>query len=238
MSKPNLILIPGLVCNAKLWRHQIEALEDTHNIVVVNHDHAEGLVSLAQSVLDLVDGDFSIAGHSMGGYVTFEVWRQAVRMMEDQRITRMALLGTQARTDDAAMEKSRRDFIKLARRGKFKGMSPVLLQNFLAPDSLKNKEVTSLVYEMAEETGPDGFINQAEIILERPDSRATLLEITCPTMVLVGDKDQRTPPELAEEMARCIPKAELVTVDNCGHLPMIEQPEAVTRAMKDWLGVI
>jgi len=237
MTKPSLILIPGLVCNEKLWRHQIDALQDTHDIIVVNHDHADGLVSLARSILDLTSGDFSIAGHSMGGYITFEVWRQAVIVMEEKRIERMALIGTQARTDDARMEKGRRDFIKLAKRGRFKGMSPTLIKNFLAPQSLKDKKITSLVYEMATDTGPDGFINQSEIILQRPDSRATLMEITCPTMVLVGEQDKRTPPELAREMADAIPKAHLVTIPNCGHLPMIEQPEAVTKAMKDWLGI-
>jgi pimeloyl-ACP methyl ester carboxylesterase len=88
---------------------------------------------------------------------------------------------------------------------------------------------------MAEETGVEAFLRQQQAIMRRPDSRPTLAAIRCPTLMLVGEQDEGTPPELAREIAAAIPGARLVIVPDSGHLSTIEQPQAVTKALVEWL---
>lgn len=231
-DKPALVLIPGLICNQNLWAHQIVALREVTAITVVDHRKAEGLAELAAQILDSQSGPFALAGHSMGGYVAFEVMRQG-----GEKVSKLALIATSARQDTLDMAGRRRDFIKLAQRGKFRGVSPMLLRTFIHEDALDNEALRETVYRMAHETGAEGFIRQSEITLERPDSRPDLGDIGCPTLVLCGDADERTPPALAEEMAAGIPDSELVILPRCGHLPQLERPAATTRALKAWLDV-
>jgi pimeloyl-ACP methyl ester carboxylesterase len=87
---------------------------------------------------------------------------------------------------------------------------------------------------MADETGPEAFIRQQQAIIGRPDSRPGLGAIGCPTLVLVGDADELTPPPLSEEIAAGIPGARLVVVPRSGHLSTLDQPELVTRALVEW----
>jgi pimeloyl-ACP methyl ester carboxylesterase len=91
------------------------------------------------------------------------------------------------------------------------------------------------VARMAQETGADAFVRQQRAIMGRPDSRPRLSEIECPTLIVVGDGDELTPPELANEMNLLISGSRLVTVGDCGHLSTLERPDAVTRALVECL---
>ncbi len=88
---------------------------------------------------------------------------------------------------------------------------------------------------MADDVGPDAFVRQQTAIMGRPDSRPMLASIRCPTLVLVGDADELTPPDRSEEMAAAIPGARLVTVPDCGHLSTLERPDIVTAALIAWM---
>jgi pimeloyl-ACP methyl ester carboxylesterase len=88
---------------------------------------------------------------------------------------------------------------------------------------------------MAADTGADAFVRQVKAIMKRPDSRPLLPSIGCPTLVLVGDGDELTPPELSKEIAAGIPGARLVVVPHCGHLSTVEKPEDVNAALAEWL---
>jgi pimeloyl-ACP methyl ester carboxylesterase len=88
---------------------------------------------------------------------------------------------------------------------------------------------------MMRDTGPDAFVRQQRAIMRRPDSRPMLPGIEIPTLVLVGEQDAITPPELAREMAEAVEWASLVVVPDCGHLSSLERPEAVTQALSAWL---
>jgi pimeloyl-ACP methyl ester carboxylesterase len=88
---------------------------------------------------------------------------------------------------------------------------------------------------MAQDVGAEAFVRQQTAIMGRPDSRPLLSAIRCPTLVLVGDGDQLTPPDRAAEMAAGIAGARLVTVPECGHCSTLEQPEQVTRTLVEFL---
>ena len=88
---------------------------------------------------------------------------------------------------------------------------------------------------MCRDVGPEAYVRQQRAILARADSRPLLSSIKCPTLVLVGEQDELTPPFLAEEMAAGIGEAKLVKVRHCGHLSTLEQPDAVNAALAEWM---
>ena len=234
-AKPILIMIPGLICDENLFVEQIDALGDELDIKVVVHARDVSLAELAGDILDMTDEPFYLFGLSMGGYIAFEVMRQAIKRGQQQRIKKLVLSSTSARLDPPDMKKRRIGFMELAKKGKFKGMSVPLMRTFIHPDKMADKTVTGTIYDMAESTGPRGFIFQTNMILDRPDSREDLKKISCPTLVMCGVDDERTPLYLSQEMAQLIPNAELVSFENCGHLPPLEVPEQVNKALMNFL---
>ena len=125
--------------------------------------------------------------------------------------------------------------IALARGGRFAEVADQQFPLLIHPARHGDPAVRELVRLMADETGPEAFIRQQRAIIGRPDSRSGLGAIGCPTLVLVGDGDQLTPPQLSAELADGIPGARLVVVAGSGHLSPLDQPEQVTKALVEWL---
>jgi pimeloyl-ACP methyl ester carboxylesterase len=167
----------------------------------------------------------------MGGYVAQEIMRVA-----PYRVSRLALLDTSARADTEEQHGRRRGLIELVGKGHFKGVTPQLMPQLIGRDRLGDQALVDTVTGMAERVGRDAFLRQQTAIMGRPDSRADLRRIACPTLVLCGRDDALTPPALHEEMAAAIPGAELVVAEDCGHLSTIERPDSVNAALRDWLG--
>lgn len=225
-----LIFLPGLLCDHALWAHQTEHLKDIcipQVAVLTDHAHVK---DMAAHVLATAPERFALCGLSMGGYVAQEIMRQA-----PQRVVKLALVDTSARADTPEQLERRKGLIALAKTGKFKGVTPKLLPFLLSPEHLQNQALCDTVMQMAERVGRDAFVRQQTAIMTRPDSRADLGTIACPTLLLVGREDALTPPELAAEMARGIPGAELVVIEQCGHLAPLEQPQATTALLRLWL---
>ena len=225
-----LIFLPGLLCDHALWQHQLAHLKDISApqvAVLTEHDSVAGM---ARHVLDSAPARFALCGLSMGGYVAQEIMRQA-----PERVERLALIDTSARADTPAQHERRKGLIALAKTGKFKGVTPKLLPMLLSPEHLENKAMCDVVMDMAERVGREAFVRQQTAIMGRPDGRESLSCITCPTMVIVGREDALTPPEHAAEMAQGIRGAELVVIEQCGHLAPIEQPQATTALLRVWL---
>jgi len=229
-TQGQLVLLPGLLCDTALWRHQIENLADIAAPVVADLTQYNTIEAMADSVLAAAPERFALAGLSMGGYVAQQIMRVA-----PERVERLALLDSSARADTPEQTERRRGLIQLARTGKFKGVSPRLLPHFLHPDRLNDAALTSAVMQMAERVGRAAFLRQEEAIMGRIDGREDLRRIACPTLLLCGAQDALTPPKVHHEMAERIPHARLVVIDNCGHLSTMERPEEVTAAMRDWL---
>lgn len=228
--KTPLVLLPGLLCDAALWRHQVAGLADVADSSVADLTRDDSLVTMARRVLQAAPPKFALAGLSMGGHCAFEVMRQA-----PERVLRLALLDTSARADTPEQTSRRRGLIELAEKGEFKGVTPRLMPLFIHPDRLKDKTLTGAVTAMAEGVGKDAFLRQQKAIIGRVDSRPLLATIRCPTLVLCGRDDILTPPALAQEIAAGIPGARLDLIDHCGHLSTMERPEAVTAELRQWL---
>jgi pimeloyl-ACP methyl ester carboxylesterase len=166
----------------------------------------------------------------MGGYAALEILRQA-----PDRVRKLALLDTSARADTAEQSQKRLDFISLAERGRFLGVTDALLPTFVHPSRLNDRELVATVKKMAKNTGREAFIREERAIVSRADSLPVLGVITCPVLVLCGRQDALTPLERHEEMARAIPGSKLEIIENCGHLSTLERPAEVSDALRRWL---
>lgn len=231
MPDRHIVFLPGLLCDEALWAHQMAHLSDTADVVVGDLTRDESISDMAERVLEEAPDTFALAGLSMGGYVAQEIMRQ-----EPERVERLALIDTQARADTADQVKTRKDLIRIASMGKFKGVTPRLLPNLVHEDRLEDPAVRDVVLGMAERVGQDAFVRQQSAILGRKDGRGDLHAIRVPTLVLCGRQDILTPPILHQEMADSIPGARLVIVENSGHLAPLEQPIGVTAVLRYWLG--
>ncbi len=224
------VLVPGLNCSARLYSDQIPALWQFGPVTVADHRRDDSMAAIARRVLAAAPPRFGLAGLSMGGYIAFEILRQA-----PNRVAKLALLDTGAGAEVPERTAQRKPLIALAQQGRFAEITddqfPLLVHRKRHGDAA----LKAIVRAMNEETGPQAYCRQQQAIIGRPDSRPGLAAISCPTLVLVGDDDQLTPPVLAREMAAGIPGARLVVVPECGHLSTLERPQAVTAALVDWM---
>jgi pimeloyl-ACP methyl ester carboxylesterase len=229
-AKANLVLVPGLLCTGALWAPQIAALADIADATVADHTRHDSMAGIAQSILAAAPERFALAGLSMGGYIAYEIVRQA-----PERVERLALVDTGSRADTPERSAARRELIATAEREGVGRAQELLLPALVHKARLGDKALVDAIMQMALDTGLDAFRRQQEAIIGRPDNRPLLPSIRCPTLVLVGREDALTPVELAQEMADAIPGAKLEIVPECGHLSTLEQPEAVSRALREWL---
>jgi len=225
-----IVLVPGLNCSARLYAEQIPALWRFGPVTIADHTRGETIQAIAARILGAAPPLFALAGLSMGGYIAFEIMRQA-----PQRVAKLALMDTGARPETAEQTARRQAPMALARAGNLVQVADESFVFFVHPDRHADVALRDVVRAMAEETGVQAYLRQQQAIMTRPDSRPGLSAIACPTLVLVGAQDKGTPPELAQEIAGSIAGARLVTVPDCGHLSTIERPQAVTQALVEWM---
>ena len=223
-----LILVPGLSCDDALWSAQRTDLADIADIRIADTLQDDSIAAMATRLLDNAPPRFAIAGLSMGGYVTMEVWRRA-----PQRVSRLALLDTSARADTADQIRLREAAIHTARERGFEKVLRGSLSQLVHDDA--SGAVFDAVVEMASRVGFETYVRQQQAIMNRIDSRADLTGVDVPALVLVGDTDRLTPPDLAMKMAQAIPGAVYREMPRCGHMASMERPAEVTTALREWL---
>jgi pimeloyl-ACP methyl ester carboxylesterase len=224
------LLIPGLNCSARIFAHQIPALWPFGAVSVADHTQdGSDMASIAAAILADAPPRFALAGFSMGGYLAFEIMRQA-----RERVGKLALIDTSARPDAPEQSERRRAQIGLARQGRFSEIPTLQFSMLVDSSHAEDKALFAMQVAMAGEVGAEAFVRHQEAIISRPDSRGSLGAITCPTLVIVGESDKVTVPEAAREMAEAIAGATLVTIASAGHLALVEQPGAVNAALVEW----
>ena len=230
MPKKTLVLLPGLLNTRRLFEQQIEALSDVADCIVPELWHYDALDAMAEAALALAPARFALAGFSMGGYVSFEIMRRAA-----DRVERLALIDTQAAPDLPERTRRRNELIEQTHIGKFHGVQRSLLPELVHISQVDNPAVTQPIFDMAKEVGAEGFLREQKAIMARPDNRPLLVDITVPTVVIVGRYDHATPLARAEEMAAGIATSRLVVIDECGHMSPLEKPDEVSEALRRWL---
>ncbi|TAA43356.1 alpha/beta fold hydrolase [Pseudoxanthomonas winnipegensis] len=227
-ARESLLLLPGLLNDAELWHAQLEALSDLADCQVGDLTQGESLHAVAQQVLAAAPPAFALAGFSLGGYVAQEILRIA-----PQRVTRLALLDTSYLPDTPARAEQRRAQQAAVRRGAFHGFGEALMRAYTDPSHHGDAALLARIRGMTQRLGAEVFLRQSAFA--RVDGRAVLRAFAGPALVLVGEHDAITPPAVHEQMAALLPDATLVRVAQCGHLSPLEQPDAVSRALRDWL---
>jgi pimeloyl-ACP methyl ester carboxylesterase len=231
MTQPlPIVLVPGLLASARLYGEQLPELWRWGPVTIADHTRDHSMAAIARRILAAAPPSFALVGLSMGGYIAFEIARQA-----PDRVARLALLDTTARPDTPEQTQGRHAQIGLARGGRLDEVIDLLLPVLIHRDRQDDAGLRRLVRLMAEDIGPEAFIRQQQAIMDRPDARPRLAGIGYPTLVLVGDGDELIPPDRSAEIASGIHGARLVMVPECGHLSTLERPQQVTQALVEWL---
>ena len=226
---PQLLLLPGLLNDAELWRDQIGGLADVARCHVPDLTQGETLRELAERVLDAAEPTFALAGFSMGGYVAQEIARLA-----PERIERLALIDTAIRVDTPERAAQRRAVNAAASHdGAFLGIADRLMASYVDASRLSDKALTGRIQAMTQRLGREVFLRQNS--LPREDGEAALRALRCPIVVICGEHDAITPPAGQRDMAAAIGCSHLVVIPNAGHMTPMETPGAVNGALRHWL---
>lgn len=229
MNRIPLVLLPGLLCDAELWQQQADMLSDIANPLIADFSLDDTIAAMARRVLDAAPERFALAALSMGGYVAFEILRQA-----PERVLRLALLSTSAALDSPVRARHRRAAIQSLNSGRFAGVTNRMLPTLVHTSKIDGP-VGELVMRMAQRMGAKVFLQQQQAITDRQDSRPVLAGIRVPTIVLVGDSDRLTPIEASQEIHQGIVGSELYVLPECGHLPPLEKPMETSALLRRWL---
>lgn len=229
-SRPKLVCLAGLLCDQRIWQNVASQLADEVDVEIMSFAGFDDLTDMARSVLSNVEGDFALAGHSMGGRVALEIYRLA-----PQRITRLALLNTGIHPKSDTEIPGRMRLIDAA---KTSGMS-ILATQWLVPmmssKGINNAELMCDLRQMVMSYSVEDFEKQIHALINRPNAEALLSTISVPTLLLSGTEDTWSPVSQHQKIQQHIAGSELVVIDGAGHMAPTEDPINVAKALKAWL---
>lgn len=222
-----LVLLPGMMCDARLFLPQIAALSAGRSVLCADLSRDETIAAMAARVLVEAPPSFAMAGLSMGGIVAMEMLRQA-----PDRIARLALLDTNPLAEAPEIRAGRAAQIKRAETDLDAMMLDTFLPRYLArPDD----GISATCRDMARDLGPRVFRRQSLALRNRPDQTETLRAARLPTLILNGAEDGLCPPARHDLMHALMPHARRVQIAGAGHLPVLEDPDATNEALCQWL---
>ncbi|WP_170396334.1 alpha/beta fold hydrolase [Ruegeria arenilitoris] len=225
-----LVLLPEMMCDARLFEPQINSLSRQRAVTVAPISLGERIEEIASSLLDQLPRRFALVGSGMGGVVALELVRRA-----PDRVSRLCLMATDAQADTPQTAAAREELLVAAKMGRLEEvMRRIISSNTLAPGPRRIPILNDLV-AMALDLGPEVFERQIRALQRRPDQQGGLRRIKVPTLVLSGAHDTLTPLRKHTFMSELIPGADLKVIDEAGHLPTLEAPDFVNDALTQWL---
>jgi pimeloyl-ACP methyl ester carboxylesterase len=229
-ERRKIILIPGLLCDASVWAAQVEALEPYADVFVADLSQHDSIEDMARSALALTDGPIIAIGHSMGARAAMEMARLA-----PERVEKLGLIDTGIHPRREGEDLNRQVLVDLAFAQGMGALAERWLPPMVHEDRIKDRALLAPLEAMVMRATPEQHRRQIQALLNRPDARGHLSKIACPTLVMVGRQDRWSPLAQHEEIAALIPNAELVVIEDSGHMSLVEQPEQVSRALLRWL---
>ena len=227
---PTLVFIPGLMLTPRLYDPQVAAFRDRFPIAFGDTLNKGNITAMAEAALAATDDEIIPVGLSMGGYVALEMARLA-----PQRLKGMIIMDSNAATDSPDRKAERQRLIDMSGLGKFRGVTKTLLAQFIAHANLNDETITMPIMAMAEEVGRDNFILQQQAIMSRRDQFDTLRQLDIPGLFIVGSEDIAFL-EPVRDMAAAMKNSTYVEIADAGHLPTLEEPDAVIDAIEGFLG--
>jgi pimeloyl-ACP methyl ester carboxylesterase len=235
VDKPSLVLLPGFLCDDAVWQQQIDSLSDAANCMCLDWGDLDSIAGMAEKVLAVAPPKFALAGHSMGGRVAFQVYRMA-----PERVERIALLNTGADGRPAGEkgeeeERKRRSLLRIAQEQGMRAGAMAWYPPMIDARRVSDMALVEPMVAMVERKTPEIWEKQLMALLGRPDARPVLDMIRCPALFLSGHQDTWSPPARHAEMSAKIPGSKLAIVNDSGHMSTMEQPAAVSQALREWL---
>jgi len=227
-----VILIPGLLCDGRLWAAQATGLADTARTRVPDLSAYESIAEAAEGVLHEAPKRFDLAGFSMGGCVALEIVGRAAA----GRVCRLALLSTNHAGILPSVRQHYLDSIASIEAGGLDAYLADAFPLYVAPERAHDQALGRIFSAMGKSLGPVVAVRQMRCLMAYQGFSGDLGKIACPTAVVCGKEDRRTPVEVHEELAGRIPGARLLVIEGAGHFTPLEAPEKVTEALRDWLG--
>lgn len=225
-----LALLSGLLCDVEIWKEVINRLPGSIDVREFSFPNVSSIEQMAESVLASMPEHFAIAGHSMGGRVALETVRRAA-----DRVLGVALLNTGVHPPAEHEAATRGRLVKLAQEQGMAALATEWLPPMLGRPESISPEISARLRAMVERSSPESFAAQIHALLHRPDAAAVLPHLPKPTLLLSATHDKWSPPAQHEAMQRVCADAELVIVEDAGHMAPVENPGAVTAALTRWL---
>jgi pimeloyl-ACP methyl ester carboxylesterase len=225
-----LVFACAHLSNELLFWQQVAAVADIGDSRLVTFRTQTSMRAMAEHLLANAPPRFVLIGLSLGGYVAFEVLRQA-----SERVAGLVLMDTRADADDLVRTANRLRAIETVTNGGIDALIPALPPLWMHPASVAKPALVTTLTSMARDIGDSGQRTQQQAMMARTDSFDTLRAVRVPTLILCGRDDVPTPLAEHEKMHAAVPNSTLEIIENCGHLSTIEQPEAVNRVLRNWL---
>ncbi|WP_126173910.1 alpha/beta fold hydrolase [Altericroceibacterium xinjiangense] len=227
-----LLLLPGLICDARIFARQLDAFADAK--AVDGYGTAGSFEAMARIALDQADKEqpgarFDLLGHSMGARVALEVYRLA-----PERVRRIALVSTGAHPVGEQEPAKRGGLQRVGHERGFDALLDLWLPPMIGEPNRDKPEIAGPLREMCRSRGQDVFDAQIKALLGRGDQRLVLPTISCPALVMTGELDSWSPPAQHEQIAAMIPNSQLVVVPGAGHMLPVEAPDAMNAAISRW----
>jgi pimeloyl-ACP methyl ester carboxylesterase len=224
-----VVLVPPMLCDARVFADQIAELSRDHPVLLAPTCGAETIEDIAVMILSWAPKEFALAGAGMGGMVALELLRRAPK-----RITRVAFINVNAQADTPKSAADREPMIIAAKAGRF---DDVIAERFAAnrfAEATNRDDLMPLLQDMASGIGAEGYVQQARAVQRRKDQQAVLRKIKQPALVISSDSDSDNTLRRQEFIAEMIPYAKHVVIKNAGLLPSLEQPQQLSRILREW----
>ncbi len=230
MTREPLVLVPPMLCDARVFSPQIDGLSRDYPILYAPTHFGERTEEIAGQILDWAPPKFALAGMGMGGAIALEVLRRA-----PERVNRIALISASAQADTPEAASAREPLIVAARSGRFADViAQEMNPDYLAPGPLR-MAINQMVTDMAHSNGAEAYVKQARAMQRRRDQQLTLRKIKQPAVVICGQEDTLLPVRRHEFMSELIPYGKLEVIAGAGHLPTLEEPVATNIILRDWM---
>ncbi len=230
LAMSSLILIPGLLCDERLWRNQVAVLESYADISVADITPQSTIAEMAAAILERADDRFSIAGFSLGSQVALQIMNMA-----KHRVERLALLSATHGGLLPTAQASIRHAIEMIEKGCFEQYLTEAYPTYFAVRGANDGAFRLTFVRMARAVGEAAGLRQMRALLAIRAAFSHLDQIDCPTVIIGGRDDRRTTPHAHRQLARAIPGSRLAMIDNAAHFTPIEQPGKVADILRDWI---